>query len=372
MTRDALRYLSNNTNITYFEQGSIARALVEATTLEISRLQDYVGTLADNTFLSTSSGIFLDLFGEMLGLSRITNRHALASIEDGAVRFYVDSGTLGSKLSNTPGEGLIPKGTVISNPDGSIQFEVTTPTSFPINARSAFVPIKATARGASFNIGSNQLTTHSLSDKTIKVTNDISITTGSDTETDSEYRFRLSKAFTTRFAANKTAIQIAATSQPGVSRAEIVSYARGAGTFDVLLIPVGNKLTKSAIDNTARAVEAVVAYGISPTIKEPTYVAFKVMGQLRFDASVQEGQRLGSKSAAESAVLQYFAGIPIGGEFIINQLRSAILSSSNAIKDVKIFELCLDGKPRLLSNIKLDRDELFTPDDTVEDSVKMI
>ena len=372
MTRDSLRYLSANTEISYFSQGSVAKAIVEATNLEMSRLQDFVSTVLDNSFLSTASGIFLDLFGEMLGITRIRDRRATASIEDGVVRFFVTEGTLGSRLpSGSPGQGLIPAGTEVSTQDGNVTFIVTTATVFPVNTRSVFVPVRATESGSSFNVGANQLTVHNLTDPNVRVSNDVSITTGSDIETDAEYKYRLSRSMTTKYSANKTAIQIVANSQAGVSRSEIVQYARGAGTFDVLLVPQGNRLSRSVIENTRRAVEAVTAYGVSPTIREPEYVAFKVMAQLRFDTA-QEGQRAGARAAAESAILNYFASIPLGGELVINQLRSAILSSSTLIKDVKILELCIDGKPRVLSNIRLDKDELFVPDENTENSVQVI
>jgi uncharacterized phage protein gp47/JayE len=373
MTRDSLRYLSDNTEVTYFQQGSVARALVEATNLEISRLQDYISTSVENAFLSTANGAYLDLFGELLGIPRITDRRADASIEDGSVRFYVSTGTLAARLpSSIPGQGIIPAGTIVRNPQGTIVFEVSTTTSFPSNIRSAFVPVRAAFSGAEFNIGANQLTDHNLPSDEVKVTNDISITNGSDVENDQEYRYRLSKAFTTKFGANKTTIQIAATSQPGVARSEIVPYARGAGTFDVLLIPQGNRLTQTTIDNTKRIVESVAAFGISPRIREPEYVAFKVMAQLRFDPNTPEGVKSAARLSAESAILRYFSEISIGGEMIVNQLRAAVLNSSSVIKDVKIIEFCLDGKPRLLSNVTLNKDELFIPDPTAEDAVSVM
>jgi uncharacterized phage protein gp47/JayE len=373
MTRDSLRYLAANTSVTYFSQGSIAKALVEATNSEISKLQDFVGLVLSNTFISSATGIYLDLFGEMLGVARISDRKASASIEDGSVRFYVDNGTLGARLRGPdPSTGLIPFGTIVSTADGSVEFQVTSEVVFPINAKSAFVPIRAKESGALFNVGANRLVVHNLNDSTVKVTNDITITTGVDVETDAEYRYRLSKVFTTKFGANKTAIQIAASSQAGVSRAELLSYSRGAGTFDVLLIPQGNRLTRSTIENTRLAVEAVTAYGINPTIREPVYVGIKIMAQLRFDPSVDEGRRISAKRASESGVLRYIASIPLGGELVINQLRSAILSSSALIKDVKIIELCLDGRQRVLSNIQLDKDELFIPDPTAEDAIEML
>ena len=81
MIRDSLRYLSSNTDISYFSQGSVAKALVEATNLEISRLQDFVSTVSDNSYISTAGGIYLDFFGEMLGIPRTKDRRASVSIQ---------------------------------------------------------------------------------------------------------------------------------------------------------------------------------------------------------------------------------------------------------------------------------------------------
>lgn len=374
MVRDSLRYLSENTDITYFAQGSIAKALIEANNLEISRLQDFISTVFDNGFLSTASGIYLDLFGEMLGLARIKDRRASATIQDGSCRFYVDAGTLSSKLQTlvSNGKGTIPKGTIVATSNNSIQFVVTEDVTFPLNTRSVFVPITATTSGASFNVGANQLVSHNLGSSEVKVTNDVSITTGSDVEPDNEYRYRLSKAMTTRFSSNNSAIQIVASSQPGVAKAELLPFSRGTGTFDVLLVPQGNRLSNTVKEDTRRAIEQVTAFGISPRVIEPEYVKFNIVVQLRYQNDVSDGQKIGIKSTVESAILRYMGSIPIGGELVINQLRSAIISSSTSVKDIKIVELSIDGHPRVISNIQLGDNELFVPDIECTDSVKVV
>jgi uncharacterized phage protein gp47/JayE len=374
MTRDSIRYLSRNTDITYFSQGSIARALVEATNLEISRLQEFVTTQFENSFLSTAQGIYLDLFGETLGLPRIRDRRANATVEDGAVRFFVDSGTLGSRLRDPgdPSRGLIRAGAVIRNAAGTVEFSTTVDTSFPINATSAFVPVIAATAGSEFNVGANQLVVHDLGVSDVKVTNDITITTGSDLEPDEEYRFRLSRAMSARFCSNEAAVQVAAMGQPGVSDVRLVPFARGAGTFDVLVIPQGNRLQQATKDNVRRAVEQIVAYGVNHKVREPEYVPFKLTVQLRFTDETPEGRKGVLRRAVEASLLRYFSRIPIGGQLVINQIRSAALNTDRLINDVRIIELCLDGKPRTLRNVRLREDELFIPDSDSADPVKVI
>jgi len=365
--QDSVRYLIKNTDITYFSDGSIAKALVEANNLEISRIQQYVSGVFQNAFLSSTTGIYLDMWGETLGLPRIKDRRASALIQDGAVRFYVNNGTLGSRLPNpaNSGLGVIQAGVIISNPSNSVEFTVTEDVTFPVNAKSVFVPVTAQDSGTAYNVGVNQLTVHNLNKDEVKVTNDIAIVTGKDVESDEEYRFRLSRAMTSRYGSNLAAVEVAAVSNPGVSRAELLQYARGAGTFDVLLIPQGNRVTNSTRENTRRAIEQVAAYGVSFEVREPEYVPVRISLQLIFNPSVTEAEKISLRAQVQSSILRYIASIPMGGELIINQLRAASLVSPS-IKDIKILELYINCKPRTLRNVSLREDELFIPDEKTE------
>lgn len=373
IVQDSIRYLINNTGITYFSDGSIAKALVEATGLEISRLQEYVSGAFQNAFLSSAAGIYLDMWGETLGLPRLKDRRATAQVQDGAVRFYTTNGTLGSRLPHptNSGLGLLPKGTIVTNPQNTVEFVVTETVTFPVNAKSVFVSVVASDTGAGFNVGVNQLTVHNLDKPEVKVINDIAITTGRDIEPDEEYRFRLSRAMTAKYGSNLAAIEVAAISNPSISRAEVLQFARGAGTFDVLLIPQGNKVTNAARENTRRAIEQVAAYGVSFSIREPEYVPIKITAQLSFFPGTTEGEKITARQQVQSALLQYIASIPLGGELVINQIRAVCLST-RSVKDVKIIELYIDCKPRTLRNVQLREDELFIPDEEVPDPIEVL
>jgi uncharacterized phage protein gp47/JayE len=373
IVQDSIRYLINNTGITYFSDGSIAKALVEATGLEISRLQEYVSGAFQNAFLSSAAGIYLDMWGDTLGLPRLRDRRATAQVQDGAVRFYTTNGTLGSRLPHptNSGLGLLPKGTIVTNPQNTVEFVVTETVTFPVNAKSVFVSVVASDTGAGFNVGVNQLTVHNLDKLEVKVINDIAITTGRDIESDEEYRFRLSRAMTAKYGSNLAAIEVAAISNPSISRAEVLQFARGAGTFDVLLIPQGNKVTNAARENTRRAIEQVAAYGVSFNIREPEYVPIKITAQLSFFPGATEGEKITARQQVQSALLQYIASIPLGGELVINQIRAVCLST-RSVKDVKIIELYIDCKPRTLRNVQLREDELFIPDEEVPDPIEVL
>ncbi len=374
MISQAISYLQNNTNVTYLEQGSIARAMLDATMLEIARLQDFVITNYENSFLTNAKGPFLDLIGNSFGLARKSQGRAKISKEDGIIRFYTKSGGLGQKLRHPtdPTRGLIPANTTVSNPDGTAQYSVIEDIIFPINQRSVYVDAIASVSGAAGNIGANQLTINSLNDAEIYSTNDTAIVIGEDQESDDTYRFRISKAFTTKFAATSASVSLAANAIPGVSRSDLFPYARGAGTFDVLLVPRGNKLGKITKDQALRAIESVTAYGVSPRVREPEYLGIELMVRLRFDSTAEEGEKSAIRDTTQSAILNYLGGIPIGGELIINQLKSTILNVSSKIIDMSILEICIDDRPRAIRNYTLGPDELFIPSESSVDPIQVL
>jgi uncharacterized phage protein gp47/JayE len=374
MVNDAIEYLVKNTDITFLTDGSMAKAFVETNCLEVSRLQDYVSEVFKNAFINTATGFHLDLWGETLGLPRITGRRASANIEDGAVRFYVTSGTLGTRLPNpiNSTQGIIQAGTRIYNTTRSISYTVLNDVAFPKNAKTVSVPVIASDNGSEYNVGANQLTLHNLDTNDVYVINDLAISSGADIESDQEYRFRLSRAMSSRFGNNPAAIEVASMVSPGVASSKLMQYSRGAGTYDVLLVPRGNKLTPSAIAQTNRALEQVTSYGISFKVREPEYVPIRIALQIIYKTGVASGKKQTISAQVQSSVLAYIGTIPMGGELVINQLRSVVMSVDTDINDIKILELYVNCRPRTLRNIQLREDELFIPDEQVNDPIQVV
>ena len=367
MVNDAIEYLVNNTEITFLSQGGIARALVDSSSLEIARLQDFTSVNYENSVLSVAKGPFLDLFGEAYSLPRKLATTSRVFKEDGSIRFYVRTGVLGDRLPDPKNstQGVIPAGTSISTSDGTVQYITNVDQTFPYNKRSVFVDAQAVGAGSAGVVGPNLLTSHNLSDDVL-VTNDLAITNGTDLESDVDYRFRLVSAFSSRFSNNASAVSVAASSTPGVVRADLFQFARGAGTFDVLLVPKGNKLPRSVGEQASRSIDQTTAYGISSRVREPDYIPVKITIRLRMAKGTAEGLKLALHDQVQTAVLNYLGNIPIGGELIINRLRAIVLSVSNSIVDLSTLELCIDVRPHAIGNFQLGEDELFVPDEERE------
>jgi len=364
MNSDSIRYLQEHTDITFTTEGSISRALLEANNLEVSRMQEFIVATAGNTFIDTATGFYLDLIGEMLGVRRLPKISSSTSIDDQVVLFSVATGRLGDHLANptNANQGLITAGTKVQTADSTIVYEVSEDVTFNKNLKEVYVPVLAESSGEFYNVGKGRLTSHS-GPIAISVTNVKAITNGSDEETDKQYRFRLSNNLSASPTANEVAVRLAALGNPDVANVQLRKFARGAGTFDVLLVPVGNQVSSRSLEITQQAIDRVSAFGINSRVIQPTYIKFRLTVQLLANRGTRSGSVDSNILRVKSAILDYFETIPIGGELVINRLRAAVVSAiSEDIRDIKILELCLNGRAHIIRNFKLKPDELFTPD----------
>jgi len=366
MNSDSLRYLAKNTDITYLAEGSIAKALVETTNREIARVGEYMAAVQSNTFLDSASGPYLDVIGEMFGLRRISDIKASTSVSDRNVKFSTNIGQLGDSFPDpaNKNQGVIPAGLEISTIDGTITYYTSEKTYFERARKEVFVAVKAKNSGDEQNIGRNKLITHT-GPYNVTVTNEQPIANGLTRETDSNFRFRISNNLVATPTGNETAIRLSIAGNPDIVDIKLNEFARGAGTFDALLVPAGNTVSKKTLNTVQIGIEQSAAFGINGRAIEPNYMKFKI--SLRLIPA--DGSSLGvvdtNKLNTKNAILDYFETVPLGGELIINRLRSAIIGATDSnIKDIRILEICLNDRPHMIRNIKLKPDEVFTPDMT--------
>lgn len=374
MNADSLRYLAENTDITYLSEGSRARSLVEASNLEISRLNEFLVSTWTNQFINTAQGQYLDLIGEMLGVTRLGKGAGSTSAEDESVQFSVATGTLGAKFPNpaNANTGLIPAGLQIKTVDGSIKYTVPENVEFPAALTEVFVPVISESSGTSVNVGRGRLTVHD-GPSGVNVTNLKAITNGTSIESDADYRFRLANSTAGKASCNAIGVKLSLSALPDIASVRLREFARGAGTFDALLVPAGNTLSSNVADIARQSLDAASAFGISSRVIQPAYIRFRLSVQLIPIAGTGAGTVDSNKLTAKNAILDHFDSIPIGGELIINRLRAAIVDAvTNDIKDMRILDLCINGRPRVIRNIKLRPDQLFTPDRVLGQAILIV
>ena len=364
MNSDSLRYLVNNTDITYLAEGSIARALVETTNLEISRLGEYMAAVEANSFLDSASGPYLDVIAENYGIQRITNIRSSTSKNDKNVRFYINQGKLGDILPdpNNTNQGLINAGIEVSTSDGSITYKTTEKTYFDKRAKEAYVSVQATSSGDSFNVGKGKLTSHN-GPVGMQVINESAIANGISVESDRNFRYRIANNLAASPTANETSIRLALLRLGDIADIDLIEAARGAGTFDALLVPVGNTVNTRALNTAQRIIDQVSAFGINGRAIQPVYKRVKITIRLIPVQGAGFASVDINKVRAKNAILDYLETISIGGEFIVNRLRSSIIEAVDAtIRDIRVLEICINDRPHIIRNVSLRKDEVFVPD----------
>ena len=98
MLATALGYLENHTEITMTAPGSVARALTEANIAEVVSAYNTADLAMRMAYVSSASGFFLDLIGELVGVVRRNEQYAYVRGSDSNIRFYVNSGSLGDYI----------------------------------------------------------------------------------------------------------------------------------------------------------------------------------------------------------------------------------------------------------------------------------
>ena len=284
------------------------------------------------------------------------------------------AGNLGDRAPD-PGnlnQGKIPAGTKVTSSDGTVIYRVTEDAFFPRTVKSVFVSVVSESIGPQYKVGRGKLVTHT-GPSGISVTNLKAIDNASAVEPDNEYRFRLSNSLAARPTANETAIRLAAIGSADISNVQLQEFARGAGTFNALLVPIGNSVSFRSSEGVRRSIEAVTAFGISARVIQPDYVLFKITVQLIPANGAALGITDVNKLNAKNAVLSYIDTIKIGGDLIINRLRAAVIDSvTQDVKDINILELSLNGRPHVVRNITLKSTELLSPDNTDSEAVVVI
>ncbi len=368
LVAQSIEDLSYNTSITNMNAGGTARTLLEVIN---SRMSEFYETLDINHamgFLSSADGYFLDLIGELFNVNRLTAGYASASSLDSVQKFYVSSGFLGDKIPSLS----IPAGTTVSSIDGSISYSVVSSAVFSAGAKEVYVSITASEEGEVANVGRNVLVAHDISVAGVYTTNEKAIVSGVDTESDGNYRYRIANATLSAERANETAVRLAALTVNGVANVAMIPYARGIGSYDVIVIPAEGLPTATLVANVQTAIDSVQAYGVRGTAVAPTIVPVDLEIRIVFVDDVIPERQDTIKKNVQISVEQYITNIPLGGEFILNELRQQIMDVSASIKDHTIHCYYFREEPHILGNVVIQKDEMFYPNPNNSEAVRVV
>lgn len=331
--------LRETTGIGKYNRGGKARAFIEVIADQYAATYSDLSSVAAGVLLRTASGKQLDDIGAMFGVYRLPALAASAEASDQNVEFYTESGTFGSLNSGNP--ILIPAGTRITSSLSDIEY--VTPNSILLDSSlsAQYIDLVSTTNGEKSKLDSNSLDSVDFKDYTnysansLRVRNRYPLENGQDSETDTNFRFRISTAMMRSSGGNMLAVYSAAVAVPGVRDVRIYRYNEGIGTALMYVYGVYPDQSSALTSTVQTAVNSVLSLGEQVIVKAPDLVKFSITTDLTFTSeSVIPGtftRRTTSSTAgtatlegAKQAIIGYFEMLDIGDTMSLDGVAAAI------------------------------------------------
>jgi uncharacterized phage protein gp47/JayE len=229
---------------------------------------------------------------------------------------------------------------LVKNDDGTIVFSTTDDVT--LSDDEAVVPVLASSTGSFYNVAAGQITlfdTDPFFDRIkdfIIVKNDAPIETGSDTESDDNYRYRIINSFANSAKANEIAVRLACLSVPGVSNVYIKNLEHGIGTFGIYVLSESPVVSDGVITAVQEAVNQTAAVGVRGVVSTPNYEAVHLQIHTYFEAGVSTAEKDSICTDAANIVVDYINNLDLGEDLIMNVVISKVIDSSTKIKNLEI------------------------------------
>lgn len=328
--QEVFQMLTENTAITRLTPGGKARAILDIVSKLLRVAYQEFDINLMRAFLSGASGQFLDLFGVMLGEPREPSYAAVAESDLQNVKFYVKSGTFGNINSSNP--IIISRGTLISSKASAsgIVYRLMSDLTCGASANQAWASVEAISPGSSYNVGSNMLVYHdfiSYTDylnSTLLVTNVYPIGSGKDVESDTNYKYRLSKKVFDAEAANETSLRLAALSVPGVADVIMKKNYKGIGTFGIILKSVTPTASDTLVDNVTSRVSLKQSYGSIAFIKKQKELGFSMKTRVWYKRRQTEDELDEIENMLKDSVKDFINGLDLGETFIADRMMGGL------------------------------------------------
>lgn len=349
--QEAKDRLLAETEITNLSPGTVARTLLQISSDQLGEYYRYLDTRMLNAYVSTASGKFLDMIGEVVGASRVQSTFA-----NGKIRFYINPDT------DTTADELI---VMLNNRDGGVRTNVTvvagttvrsgdrsyvTVTDAVINSGETEVEVEVicTMAGSFGNLEQGGITTIewnnsvlSILDGLLLVTNDAPIESARDIQSDDEYRYFITNSFLASAKANETAIRVACLSVPGVSDVVIEPYTYGIGTFGVFVTTTAPITTEGTLAAVQQAINETQAFGIRGVATSPTLIGIQMKISLEFLPTTKSSDKVVITKQAQLNAINYINNLRPGEEMVVSELSQQIMDTSEEIHDHVIISLVI-------------------------------
>jgi len=356
---ESLSYLQSSTPFTNIFAGSSARSITDIVNKQMSEVSMHISGVSAMAFLDTSSGYHLDLIASLFGLARYSPTSYITTAGDKNIKFFV---TGVNTLKRALGTNTIAAGTTVKSADGSVTLTLTDTVTF--NDTDTFVFVGAsTTIGSVVNIGPGQIVSHTLGSSNVFVTNTSPISYSNLLESDESFRFRIASAAVASEGSNESRIVSTLLQFQDIAKVDIRSGVSGSGSYDVYLIPTGNRVSQATISAVANILSVVSGFGISFNIREFDYIPVKMEIRIEFISSANDALKESLIRSAENRVQGLIGSLRPGDSLAMNRIAAEVINTDATISNAEVVFLCVNKRVQAIRDLRLEADELFVPDE---------
>ncbi len=356
---ESMNFLLANTPFTNINPGSAIRSIADIMNTQMAELSRSISEVSSSTHLDTASGHYLDLFGSIFGVTRGTGARYVTTAGDKNIKFYVKGI---NTLARVIGSNSISSGTIITNNIDSTSISVSETVSF--NSTDTFVFVGATSSSeVSMNYGANTMINHNVGPANLFVTNTNSIDNSLATENDESFRTRIASAAVASEGANESMIRTGLRGYRDISKVDIRPGISGSGSYDVFLIPTGNRISQSTIASVANILAGSSGFGIAFNIREFDYIPVKIEVKISFRSATPDNLKQTIMMRAESSIRKLIGAMGPGEELSMNRIITAVININRTVSNAEVVFLCINKRVQAIRDLRLEEDELFVPDE---------
>lgn len=229
-----------------YTNDSLINAVAEVFSQESANYVNQLNTVLDSMSVLNAKGDALDsLAASMYGIRRKPARKASSTLGEYNVYFTVSTGRSDFGSINNGNSITIPAGTIISsngsiNSAGAINYLVSEDAILLPNSRVTYVSVIALSSGAASNVNRGTLIYHNFTNyaeadsNTLIVNNTYPILSGSNSESDDNFRFRITNYINSLKQVNYNNILFENFMVPGIIDTKVINSYFGIGTAAVV------------------------------------------------------------------------------------------------------------------------------------------
>jgi uncharacterized phage protein gp47/JayE len=183
--------------------------------------------------------------------------------------------------------------------------------------------------------------------------------TRNESESDEDYRYRITQQVFMAADANETSIRLNCLSVDGVRDVVIREFTQGTGTFSVYVIPEDINEIDTLVLRVQDAIDQHKALGVKGMSVAPKIIPLSLSVRIIMDGGAADEA---TKREVRRTIISYIENLSVGEEFIVTELIQRIMDTTEFVKDVAFSSFSINGKPALLVNQTINWDEKFKAD----------